>query len=395
MLRANPIFLLFISQCFLPVSIFGQSKASSTERNTDLTFTSSVNVSLQGTKIINEFKLVDDLGFEYDIMSVLKNKEIRDELNVTDKQFAGMKSIQQKMTEELVPKIAAGISSKDRGKELEAHVKATELILKSNLDSQQLTRFEQIKNQIRFDRFGATALATSSYLENELNLPVKLAKSISEKVQSLKSKHLQKVNQLYRQAHQKILEELPSADQNQLDSVVTVDFRKELMARPLFITKPKRRFRNISTAVSFSQLLSDKSIRDAVEIVDSQFQEIMELKKRYDQKLKAQSNQLLSGSGRNLSISDRGKQLVKLKSENKRAFEHQLRNSLLDHQIDRLVEIAILVEVKQAGTIQCICNGTLAERIGLKTEDAKKMHSKAVDLHLDLQSQIRQLESEL
>lgn len=395
MYRENGVFLLLISQFLFPVSIFGQLKDNSNERNTELVFTSGVNVSLQGTEVISEFKLVDDLGFEYDVMSVLKNKEIRDELKVTDEQFSAMKSIQKKMTEELVPQIAAGISSKDRGKKLEAQVKATELIIKNKLDSQQLTRLEQIKNRIQFDRFGAAALATSGYLEKELNLSAKLAESISEKVQTLKRKHSQKVNQLYRQAHHQVLAELPVMYKDKLDSVATADFLEGLVARPLFIAKPKRRFRRVSTAVSFSQLLSDKSIRDAVEMVDSQFQDLMELKKKFDQRLEVQSNQLLSGPGRELSISDRGKQLVKLKSENQRAFDRQLRDSLIDHQVDRLVEIAILVEVKQAGTIQCICNGTIAERMELNQEYANKLYSKAADLHVDIQSKIRRLESEL
>ena len=397
MFRNNRIFLLLVIQFLFPVSIFGQIKSTSLARNknTDLAFTSSVKVSLQGTEVSNEFKLVDDLGFEYDIMSVLKNQNIRDEIAVTEDQLAAMKSIQQQMTAELLPQTVAGATSKDIGRKLEAQVKATELLLQNNLSEQQITRLEQIKNQIRFDRFGAAALATSGYLEKDLNLPTELAKSIRSKVETLKTKHSQEISQLYRQAHQKIFAELPGRKKSKLESLTSDEFQEKWISQPLFREKPKRRYRSFPTAVSFLQLLSDKEVRDAIEMVDSQFADVMKLKQEFDKKLEAQSNELLAGPGKQLSISQRGKQLAKLNVENKKEFEVKLRESLLDHQVDQLVEIAIEIEVKNAGTIQCICNGTISERIDLKEAEAKKIYSLATDLHKELQTKVKRLESNL
>ena len=129
-------------------------------------------------------------------------------------------------------------------------------------------------------------------------------------------------------------------------------------------------------------MLANKSIREELEMLDSQYDEIQaaneQIQKRFAEQI------------RSLDLSDMSSavdQILKLRSES----ENELQSTLLPHQMRRLRQLSAASQLKKRSLVQIITSEPMKSELEVTDEQARTLRMAEKEIEADLQKQIAEL----
>lgn len=167
-----------------------------------------------------------------------------------------------------------------------------------------------------------------------------------------------------------------------LASLAIATFSVLLVSSPAFAQRPGGR------GGSIGELLRSEEVRDELEIVDDQLEDLREI----EQEVRGEMREMFSG------MRDLGPEERREKWESMREQMQELRSSvdgrvkevLLPHQFERLEQIHLQQSVQRRG-MSATLSGPLAEKLGLTEEQQQQISEKAQELQAEMQEKINQI----
>lgn len=144
-------------------------------------------------------------------------------------------------------------------------------------------------------------------------------------------------------------------------------------------------------------LLQNDSVRNEVELSDEQYQKMQDFYQQRRTDIMKQVQQLtqLSRGGddkvNNETVKLRGKKIKELIDGQQKEAEEKLKDLLLPHQLKRLEQVALRVQMKNVGTLNALVDGKLKEALELSDEDVTSLKDRWQEIDAQLQKDIAKL----
>lgn len=344
----------------------------------NFSFSTSVGMSLSGPVYKSEFKMVDELGLEYDVMSLLKNEAVRDDIELTEDQYAAMTKVKNTLNANVAEFIQSMTSEKMES--VKSQIIATEAQLAAMLKPEQFQRLQQLKNQMGINRFGLASYLNTKSMLTGMGLSPDAAEQFKSKTEELKEELKSKMAEANREANVKLLERVSKRQRDKVKNLLGEDNYEKFLASKLFSdSKPKLRKLN-RNQVSMLYALQSPKVRKELEIVDDQYNDIRELKSEYDHRLSDASEELFGQFTDGTPVTERAKKLKELSDESHLEFESELRRVLLDFQSKRLDQIVAELETTRMGTVGSLCYGLLSKKLSIKEDEIESLFETGMEL---------------
>ena len=204
-----------------------QASAQTVEEFDDVKYSKGVSLGLNGFTEFTKLSLVDELGFEYDIISLLGDAKVRNELAIDNQTFQQMRTAHEKFVEQI--SILPDLVTKDTQDEIKSQFYATQHTLGEMLSDDQYNRLQQIKTQKGIQQFGLKKFLSTKHMQQTLGID----SSTLDGIESGNQKFRIDQNKLNIEANRVFVAHLTDKQQTELKSHFT-DFEKEFLVQPLF-----------------------------------------------------------------------------------------------------------------------------------------------------------------
>ena len=170
------------------ISIYGQGGTGlrigdkGDRGDSDFRVSTGLAISFTGTEYSYEFSLADENGFAYDVWSLVSNPQVVEHAGLKREQVGKMSLIHAAAKTELLAEIAKRFSSDESKSDLERIFREAENEMRAVMDGDQLSRFEQAKNQLHIERVGLAKFLAARALRGELDLNEVDAESLTKQL---------------------------------------------------------------------------------------------------------------------------------------------------------------------------------------------------------------------
>lgn len=390
------LFVAFVLAHFIALTTLEAQLVKNSFRTVDsdsttpkFSFSTSVGLSLAGPVYKSEFKMIDELGLEYDVMSLLSNKSIREEIVLSEVQYASMTKIKNKLNSNLAELIQSMTSEKM--KVVKSQIIETEAALNSMLKPVQSQRLEQLKNQMGINRFGLASYLNSTSMVMAMGMSNEEARQFKSNTDMLKNELKEKLNAIQRDSNSELLTQFSNRQRSMIQKVFgDIKYEQFLISKLFSDNKPRLRKLD-KNQVAMLNVLQSPKLRRELDIVDDQYGEIRKSKSDYDQRLSEASQRLLGSFHEDNSVTARAKELKQLSDRSHEEFQEELRRILLDFQLKRLDQIVAELETTRMGTVGVLCHGCLSKMLPVKKNEIQKLFDFGMKLEQERQKRAARL----
>ncbi|GEM_PF-1739907 len=131
---------------------------------------------------------------------------------------------------------------------------------------------------------------------------------------------------------------------------------------------------------NWSSLLNLPEVREELEIVDDQFEEISAARNRLEKDLKSRINEMITSGFDPSKAKDLGETI----KEQRAAIDSELQQMLLPSQVERLKQLALHIRMKQAGAVGVLSSKEVMEELEMNEEQLEALKKKAEELKKEL-----------
>lgn len=381
-----------------PTLVQGQLKSTAIATAPDESFpkfaySTSIGFSFSGPVYSSEFKLMDELGFEYDIMSLLKDEQVRQEIGLSDDQLEKMKAIKSEVDNNM-GEIMSAIGSEEKRNEVKNRILGAEEVLYNLLEPEQANRLGQLRNQIGIARYGVVPyLSRKSMLRG-----AGLSDESIEEFQNQSNKLLRQIKsekeELNKRLNRELMEELSRVKRRKLQDIIPAQQFDKLLQSPLFVSQPVSMEKLSKQVLKLIDVIGKQEIRKGLEVSSRQEEEISTAAKDYRSRIVNKHERL-----NNSPV----KQTAREKADSLRAFingldldfENELEDILSAKQWTQLLGMQIEMEAKRLGTVGAITTGQIAHQLKLNPDETERIYDKGLKLEKVRQKELEQLNHRL
>ena len=139
-------------------------------------------------------------------------------------------------------------------------------------------------------------------------------------------------------------------------------------------------------------LLDNKDVREELEFVDDQLDEFRAAQDELRQQILDRAKSL-AGAGKldPSQMSEIAKELAKLK----KGAQKSLESMLLPHQLERLRQVALQIQMKKRGAANTLISGKIAEELGIDAAQKKRIENRQEELEEELDRRMEELKKEI
>ena len=139
-------------------------------------------------------------------------------------------------------------------------------------------------------------------------------------------------------------------------------------------------------------LLDNKDVREELEFVDDQLDEFRAAQDELRQQILDRAKSL-AGAGKldPSQMSEIAKELAKLKKGSQKSLE----SMLLPHQLERLRQVALQIQMKKRGAANTLISGKIAEELGIDAAQKKRIENRQEELKQELDRRMGELKKEI
>lgn len=138
-------------------------------------------------------------------------------------------------------------------------------------------------------------------------------------------------------------------------------------------------------------LLSLPNVREELEMVDGQFEELQAAQREMSQELSKQLNEMMKDGKFDPG---RGSGLKDLLLDRQKSMEAQIQQMLAPHQLERLKQIALHIQMKQNGAIGMLANKKVQEALDIDDEQMERLKEKSAELKKEMEEKIEKLKKQ-
>jgi hypothetical protein len=355
---------LAIASLLVVVGVFSTTAFAQDEDRgfkSDLRVSTAIGIGITGTKVSTKFELVDELGMAYDVMSLLREKSLRESLEVTDEQYQEMVELHGSITAKLKANVASAILTDNKSELIEQPFYEMENKLRAILSPDQVIQMEQAKHQIGIKRFGLSKFMTTKRMQNALGLAGDDFEKFGKRDAELKAEHKNQVKNLIRRANNALLNELSQSQKSNIDKLSSNETMAEFLKSNLFVDGKTRKKNLPAAKKSLIRLLRKKNVRNSIAMNDAQLKSYAELKQHADAK-------------------------------NDDQFEKKVNQILNPTQVKKLAQIQMQNEIEHYGTVHALSFGLLSKSLGLTEDESKRFFDVGKVIYAELTEDITKSE---
>lgn len=142
-------------------------------------------------------------------------------------------------------------------------------------------------------------------------------------------------------------------------------------------------------------LLRNQSIRDEIELVESQYEKMRKRNEQIQAELKELSQSLMKAKDGAFKFdSEALKKIVERQAEFQKNAKADLEEMLLPHQIKRLRQVALQDQMNRFGTAEALSTGVLAEALELTDEQKESLKEKSKEIEERVRKEIAKIRAE-
>ena len=141
--------------------------------------------------------------------------------------------------------------------------------------------------------------------------------------------------------------------------------------------------------VASEMLLNDPGIQKELELVDSQREQIQQMKLEFGKEIKSKIDEIMKSPD-----SDKGK-IGEAMHEIEKRKKDRLAEILLPHQIDRLKQVSFQASVNQGGMSQALLSKSVMEQLGIDEKQKDELAKKAEELTKEFEGKVAKLKADL
>ena len=136
-------------------------------------------------------------------------------------------------------------------------------------------------------------------------------------------------------------------------------------------------------------LLNNPSVQKELELVDSQREQIQQMKQEFGKEIKSKIDEIMKAPN-----SDKGK-IGEAMHEIEKRKKDRLAEILLPHQIDRLKQVSFQASVNQGGMSQALLSKSVMEQLGIDEKQKDELAKKAEELTKEFDGKVAKLKADL
>lgn len=138
---------------------------------------------------------------------------------------------------------------------------------------------------------------------------------------------------------------------------------------------------------NLGSLLNIPEIRQELDIMDAQVEEITQARKDLEKQIREQVNKMMEGG----FDPSKAKEMAEIMRTQRAAIDEQISQQLLPGQVKRLREVALRLQMKQAGTVGLLGRKDIMEALEITPEQLEALKKKSVSLEEELKKRMEEL----
>ncbi len=138
-------------------------------------------------------------------------------------------------------------------------------------------------------------------------------------------------------------------------------------------------------------LLDNKSVREELELVGDQLDKYRDAEKELREQITEKAKSLAGGK---LNPAEMGA-IAKEMAELQKGRQEKLESMLLPHQLDRLKQVALQIQMKKRGAANTLLSNKVAEELGIDAAQKKRIEERQKELKEELAERMAKLKEEI
>lgn len=138
-------------------------------------------------------------------------------------------------------------------------------------------------------------------------------------------------------------------------------------------------------------LLNNKDVREELELVGDQLEKYQQAQKELKEKIKEKTQALTSGEIDPASMGMIAREI----GEMQKAGQQQMQSMLLPHQLERLKQVALQMQMKRRGAANTLLSDQIAEELGIDAAQKKRIEARQKELKKELADRMEKLKLEI
>ncbi len=322
----------------------------------DFQVSTAIALNFNGLQQSTTYKLVDELGLEYDVMSLLNKPGVGDEVGLDEEQMMELRITAQRATQEISKKVVGAIASEDGRSEIETMFRDLQDELYVQMDVEQIALLKSARDRMGVEEFGFEKYFATSLMQERLGLSTEQVDSLKQLDQA-KQSLLEKANNRIKEANLELLQQLSETQLQSFEDLIGQSNRPTFLESKLLTSEKsqlEKRPRNYAEMIKF---IGDRKLRDKLAITTEQF-EALKLVRRHAR----------TTEGTEIATA--------------------LKEHLNPDQFKELTRLTIMKQVSKLGTIESLCFGLAGVETGITTEQAEKLHAAGQQICAELESDL-------
>lgn len=138
-------------------------------------------------------------------------------------------------------------------------------------------------------------------------------------------------------------------------------------------------------------LLDNDLVREELDLVGDQLDKFQEAQKEMSAQIAAKAKELTSGNIDPASMGAIAKEIAEMK----RSSQQQMEGLLLPHQLERLRQVALQMQMQKRGAAKTILSPEIAEELGIDKAQQKRIREREKELVKEMEDRIAKLKEEM
>lgn len=303
--------------------------------------------------------LVDELGFQHDVISLARHEQVAEVLKLTEEQQDEMFRLHRELIEEIkseLPGIIAGSVEKEK---IEERFHEVEAQILETLEDQQVSRLQQARFQLSIQHHGIEKVVGTEGFRKLSGLGDQQIEQLKTNVKKIVSEKRAALENLVRQANRGLVNRLGENKSEKFKELLGAKYESSLIDMKLFANDRRRPMSGgLNRSMARKLLLSSKFTKQH-ELNDDQLDRIRQLK----------------------SV-----------AENEEFFS-TVKDILNESQLAGFLVTVVMQQAKH-GTANAIVRGMVSNHLDLSKDEATEIFEYAEQLDAELQKQILKLNAE-
>lgn len=319
----------------------------------DFTVTTSVSLGLSGLTTSTDYKLVDELGFEYDVISLLRNQKVKEMTGIEESQMDRIDDLWTEATRKMNSKfVESVVIEQDKSEIKRLFLESQEQMLEL-LEPDQIERLQQASHHVAIERYGIANYLASNRMQAEIELSDGQLKSLRDAESKFNTDYRNRVRSLIVKANETLLESLTDFQRKTIRESLGKSGLEDFKKAKLFTSANSIKGKPIRNQSRLIGLTRRSRIRSDLGIERSQYESIMDL----------------SRLAKTISEAD---------------VASRLKEILHPEQLHELERVAALEQVGRLGTVDSLSYGMIGQKLDLKPGESEELFAMGEQIQHEL-----------